>query len=259
MTTFQIRPGFLLIDTSTAQGGVHIKRKDLGEETINDGKGKAKDYNGHKEVDHEQIVEESNALVNKARHILGAKYGVAVGGGAGAMISEESLRVVEAEIAALQRDVAALNARAVAEGSARFVRISYIVSRLELDHAANASEIYRAIREKLAKLRDAFRASNFTKIGAAVSACKGLDKLAVGIQADAIRFALDTVEGLRETLHTALDQKQAPEAAGAALDLDAIEGAIAMFTPADEVVSDDSSGGAAPASDDTALGLTVAA
>jgi hypothetical protein len=128
-----------------------------------------------------------------------------------------------------------------------------------LDNEATALEIYRAIREKLSKLVAAFRSGDTKKVNTAVTGCKGVNKLAVGIQGDAVKFALDIIDVTREALHKALDEKQAPEAAGAALDLDAIEGAIAMFTPSDEIASDDSSGGAAPASDDDALGMTVAA
>ena len=42
MTTFQIRPGFLLIDTCRCAGGVHRKLKDTNTETVNQGKGIAR-------------------------------------------------------------------------------------------------------------------------------------------------------------------------------------------------------------------------
>ena len=259
MTTFQIRPGFILIDLCSCAGGVsRAPLKDETTETINQGNGLSRDYKGHVEIDHVEIKTAMDKAVAAARHIIGNKHGAALGK-LGCILDAEAIKAVDAELAPLKAEVAALNARAIREGSARRAFIDYAPTQLMLENEATARAIYRAIREKLTKLRDAFRAGDIKKVNTAVAGCKGVERLAVGIQADTVRFAMDTVSVAREALHTALDQKQTPDAAGAALDLDAIEGAIAMFTPADEIASDDSSGGAAPASDDDALGLTAAA
>jgi hypothetical protein len=233
MTTFQIRPGFILIDTCHCSGGVsRAPLKDETTETINQGNGLSRDYKGHVEIDHVEIKEAMDKVVGAARHIITRKFGVATP--LGCVLDAEALKAVDAVLAPLKAEAEALNARAKAEGSARRAYIGYAPAALMLDHEATAVEIYRAIRQKLGKLRDAFRAGDVKKVNAAVAGCKGIQRLAVGIQADAVRFAVDTVASLREGLHDALDKGQTPESAGAALDLDAIESAIVMFTPSEE-------------------------
>jgi hypothetical protein len=257
MTTFQIRPGFLLIDTCRCAGGVHRKLKDTHTEVVNQGNGIARDYQGHVEIDHVQVKADMDKLVGAAKYIIGKKHGVATP--LGCILDAEAVKAVDAELAPLKAEAERMNELARTEGSDRRCYVGYAPTQLMLDNEATALEIYRAIREKLSKLVAAFRSGDTKKVNTAVTGCKGVNKLAVGIQGDAVKFALDIIDVTREALHKALDEKQAPEAAGAALDLDAIEGAIAMFTPSDEIASDDSSGGAAPASDDDALGMTVAA
>jgi len=234
MNTYKIKPGYILTDTSSVSGGVHYERQDLSADPINQGRGEDKDYKGRKVVDHLEIVDLGNKIVGRARYIL-RKYGALTP--MGYYVDAQALTEVRVAFDALAPEVSALNARARVENSARRVRIGFVPLPLAIDNEAAAVEIFNTVRTSLTRLRDTFRAGDLKKLPNVVAECRGLHKLACGIQGDAIKFALDTIGERRTLLREALTRGEAPESAGRSLDLDAIESAITLFTPSEDAAT----------------------
>jgi hypothetical protein len=91
------------------------------------------------------------------------------------------------------------------------------------------------VRTVLSDLLETLRSGRLDELHKFKIRSINLDKLAVGFQADSIRFALDRVPIAAKEIREAVKKGEKPEKAGAAVDLEVIEAAIVHFeeTPDD--------------------------
>lgn len=254
---FHFRPGWMVIDCSSASGGIHYDRELVKNRPINRGNGVQEDHKTRKTVDHVQFCGAVDALVKRVDYIL-RKHGTRTP--IGWFVDEAHLKQVQIEVAELQAEAVILNEHAAKKAqSARRAHIQIVPLRLDLNHKEAVQEITRTIRSVLTDIRDALRAGDISSLHKLKIRARNLDQLAVGFQADAIRFALERIplvaRDLREASRAAEratrnkggsveDAANAGRAAaarcGGRADLEAIEAALTHFTPSDSVADFDS-------------------
>lgn len=86
------------------------------------------------------------------------------------------------------------------------------------------------VHDELVALRDALRAGEPKPARAVLLRTKNLNALAVGVQSDAIRFAIEEGRDALSKLKEAIKASESPESAGRHLDLGMIDSGIATFT-----------------------------
>jgi hypothetical protein len=235
----QVRPGYLVIDTSTATGGVTYDREYDDDPTkINNGQGIQVQLRTVKTVDHVEAVAALDALKKKVDYAC-RKYCARTA--FGWFADEVSLRALRKEIDELRAEAVNLNAAAAAVGSERRARVGIVAGKLELASADAAREIAYTIRETLAGVLAALRAGKVKRrvkdgevvakdeLHAPLLKCKNLDRLAVGLAGEAVKMALDSIAPAKKELLDRMKQGEDPAAVGAELDLGAIENAITWF------------------------------
>jgi hypothetical protein len=233
----QIRPGWLVVDVSAAHGGVHYDRTPLGAIEINGGEGQRSRYETVKTVDHVVYVHDIDAIVKRVDYILRKHCARA---GYGWFADDEALAKVRAEVEALKEDAEALNRSARLAGCARRAYIDIVPAKIEIASEDAAREVCRTVRSVLAEIRDALRQGEVNQpLAKVLLKARNLDRLAVGIQADSIRYALEEVAPAKRTIREAVKQGKAPKDAGAALSLPGMDAAIDLFTPPQSDLSDD--------------------
>lgn len=237
--TIKVRPGYIVVDTSTATGGVHYQRKKSKPKSINRGKGVQQEIRTTKTVDHEEAVKAIDALVKRADY---ACRTLCANTAFGWFVDDIGLRKLYAQFDELRTEAEALNRAAAQVGSERRAHISVIAGKLELSSPHAAREIARTVREVLTGIFDALRAGQVKKklgddgkllirneLHAPLLRAKNLDKLAMGPAGDAIKFALDRIPAAKKEILELLRNGESPEDAGAAVDLTVIENAIIWF------------------------------
>lgn len=260
MGKIQLQPGWMLRDCSTAKGGIYYVRDLVEEQSTNKGNGLVTTHITHRTTDNVAHVTAVDAVVKKVDYVL-RKYCVRTE--IGWFADDAHLKMVLTEVEGLKAEAAALNAQAPLFKSERQAYISVVPLRIDYDHEAMVRETARTVREVLTEIRDALRHGDIAAIHKLKIRSKGLHRLAVGIQSDVIRMALERLpvcsEALREAANAAkrgkrsalaaskeskADQLKAVERAGhtaaarvgAQLDLATFDNAITLFEGDPEVV-----------------------
>jgi hypothetical protein len=242
---FHFRPGWLVVDCSSASGGIRYDRELVKEKSINEGNGIQADHKTRKTVDHVEYCAAVDAVVKKVDYVL-RKHCARTE--MGWFADDKALRKVKREVVAISREARELNASAEKADSARRAKISVAPLKLDPAHPEAVQEIAHTIRGVLGEIRDALRAGDVASLHKLRIRSKNLEQLAVGFQSDAIRFALERVPGaaneIREAIKNAtrsakndgedkevIDAKAAAAAkrAGKRVDVEAIEAAIVHF------------------------------
>jgi hypothetical protein len=246
--TIIFRPGWLVIDQSTASGGIRYERRALDESTINRGNGIKTVHRSTKTVDHVEYCAAVDACVKRVDYVL-RKHGTKVG--RNWFADAPGLQAIEAEVAEIAIEADRLNTSdAIEARSDRRAYIGILPMPIDFDRAEAVREIARTIRETLGEIETALRAGRVEDFHKLKLRSLNMDKLAVGMQSDAIRFALDCFatsrRAVKEAARTALKRAHehgaapikadqaavaAAQACGAALDLEAIQVAIDHFQP----------------------------
>lgn len=235
----KVRPGYLVVDTSTATGGVTYDREYGDQVKINNGQGIQAKLQTIKTVDHVEAVAALDALKKKVdyacrKHCARTAFGW--------FADEVSLRALRKEVEELQAEAVTLNAAAAAVGSERRAHVGVVAGKLEIASAEAAREIARTIREVLGGVLAALRAGLVKKrtdkdgkviqkdeLHAPLLKCKNLDRLAVGLAGEAVKMALDRIPEAKKEVLERLKKGDDPATIGAELDLGAIENAITWF------------------------------
>jgi hypothetical protein len=235
----KVRPGYLVVDTSTATGGVTYDREYGDEIKINNGQGVQAKLHTIKTVDHVEAVAALDALKKKVdyacrKHCARTAFGW--------FADEVSLRALRNEVAELQAEAVTLNTAAAAVGSQRRAHVGIVAGKLEVASAEAAREIARTIREVLSSVLGALRSGKVKKrtdkdgkvidrdeLHAPLLKCKNLDRLAVGLAGEAVKMALDRIPEAKKEVLEGLKRGEDPASIGAELDLGAIENAITWF------------------------------
>lgn len=248
-TSWTFKPGWIVVDVSSATGGVSYDRTVVDEVAINNNDGVRVDTMTRKTVDHVGHVTAIDALVKKVDYVL-RKHATRLGGAArvGWFVDDATLDLVRTEVAELRAEAERLNALGRQLGSERQATIDIVPLRLDLDREEAVREITRTIRDVLGAFNTALRAGDVESLHKLKLRAINLDKLAVGFQADAIRMALDCAVEAGKTLKTAATvagraarnagsdaaaikaaESAAAVAEAAKLDLGAIEAALLVY------------------------------
>lgn len=243
---FNFRPGWMIVDCSSASGGIQYDRELLKEKSINEGNGMQADHKTRKTVDNVEFCAAVDAVVKKVDYVL-RKHCARTE--MGWFADDRALQKVKAEVAEIEAEAEELNtAGAKRAKSARRAKIRVVPLRLDLAKPEAIQEIAHTIRAVLIELRDALRGGDLNSLHKLKIRSKNLHQLAIGFQSDAIRFALDRVplaaNEIREDMKNVKRAAQndgkgkekvekevaaAAKRAGAKVDITAIEAAIAHF------------------------------
>ena len=240
---FTLRPGqYLVQDISSASGGITYQRnKDARQEA---GEGYEQDIRTHKKVDHEALIADSEELIQRARYVLRANAANTVIGwitdGVGLKRIREGFETSRGDfypgINHLEQLAAQLNDKAKRAGSARRCRVAIVPIALSIDNEAAAAEIARTVRDICKEMYEVCRAGDPDGLQRILLRAKNLERLATGMQQDAIVFAVECARAARKELRKAI--KGQPDKAherllsqcGASLNLEEIEACIGMFS-----------------------------
>lgn len=253
---FHFRPGWMIVDCSSASGGIRYDRELLKEKSINKGNGMQADHKTRKTVDHVEFCAAIDAVVKKVDYVL-RKHCARTD--MGWFADDAALVKVKAEVAEIDREANDLNVHAAKRAkSARRAKIRVVPLKLDLAKPEAVQEIAATIRGVLTELHDALRAGDIASLHKLRIRAKNLDRLATGFQSDAIRFALERIQPAANEIREAVKNatrairndgggkdaiteagESAAKKAGAKVDIQSIENAIAHFESPPEVVDAD--------------------
>jgi len=244
---FHFQPGWMIVDCSSASGGIRYDRELLKEKTINKGAGMQADHKTRKTVDNVEFCAAIDAVVKKIDYVL-RKHCARTD--MGWFANDKALHKVKVEVAEIEREAHELNTTAAKKAkSARRAKIRVVPLKLDLAKPEAVQEIAHTIRSVLTELRDTLQAGDLASLHKLRIRSKNLEQLAVGFQQDAIRIALERVptaaNEIREAVKNAKRAAQndgakkeeveeaieaAAKRAGSKVDVESIEAAIAHFT-----------------------------
>jgi hypothetical protein len=244
---FNFRPGWMIVDCSSASGGIRYDRELVKEKSINKGNGVQADHKTRKTVDHVEFCAAVDAVVKKVDYVL-RKHCARTD--MGWFADDVALKKVKAEITAIEHEADDLNMNAAKKAkSERRAKIRVVPLKLDLAKPEAVQEIAHTIRGVLIELRDALRSGDLASLHKLRIRSKNLERLAIGFQSDAIRFAMERVpaaateirEAVRNVTRAAKDDGEdkaaveeaataAAKRAGARVDIESIEAAIMHFT-----------------------------
>lgn len=228
----EFRPGYILSLEFSAIGGVNYRRE-LVDEVI-EGQELRAEFRTQKHVDNVDMQKTSRAIINQAYHIVDKH---ATPTPIGYWVDAEALEKIMTELAGPQEAARMFNELAASLGSRRRVEIHVYPLRLpefQDDSFAAARRVARDVRERLQGMRDTLAVADRKGFELAYDKARNLDRMAVGVQADAIRMALDHARLTKTHMLEALRAGHDPEAVAKVLDLEPIDAAIQLFEePAD--------------------------
>lgn len=226
-----VKPGWVIKDTSSASGGVHYARTHLNEETV--ANRLEAEFRTRKSVDHVVIVHDLDAVVKRVDYALRKFCTKTVFGWYG---NDAALAAVRSEVSQIQDAARVLNETAARLGSAHRAHIGIVPTYIDPTTPEAAEEIARTVRETLGGIQEALRAGEVgTLLQGRLLKAKNLEKLGTGFQGEAIRFALEAIGRARTEIREKLKEGEGtPLELGAAVNLDAVETAIQLFSPLPE-------------------------
>lgn len=187
----EIKPGYVVISTTTATGGITYTR-DHGTVEAEGMGGIRQDIASVKRIDHVEAVKATRAVAGKAERAVARRCTRVAGGWYHA--TSEALAVLSMDLADLAPEVDAANALAESVGSAARAHVGVMPVQLDVSNAECVREIYRTIRESLTEIHGAIVAGDAHDLGLALTRAVRLDSLAVGLAGDAIRMALEAAK-----------------------------------------------------------------
>ncbi len=216
--------GVFLIPEFSATGGVSYRR--TGRTEDREGERLIADFSTRKEVDHVDLVSASRTLLNSAYAVL-EKHATPTA--VGHFVDEEGELAVREEIAKLSAEASEFNLAARKVGSERRVRIAVYAVALVIDDERAAARLAETVRERLTEMREALANCDRKAFDATYEKSGKLDRLATGIQADAIRMALEGAKSARREIVELGRDGLVRHEISERLDLSAIDSALALF------------------------------
>lgn len=220
--------GIFYVVEFSAKGGVVYRR--LGEESkeIHEDESMTAEYATRKEVDHVGLQTWSRKIVNAAYNVM-ERYCSQTP--IGYWVSEERAPKMLEELAQVKMEAGKLNQVAKAYRSLRRVNIEvYAIQVGQESLETTAVRLAQTVRERLQSLREDLFNGDLNAYATSWKRAKNLPKLATGIQADAVVLALEAAREARSSLAEAIKNRTDAAKAGQALNLDAIDSAIILFT-----------------------------
>mgnify|MGYP001573285335 FL=1 len=230
--TFEVRPGYVVVDTSTATGGITYVRRGIDKRAINHGAGIKTRHETVKEIDHVEAVAAVDAVVKAADYACRC---LCTRTTFGYFVEATKLGELQEAFHGLRAEAERVNANAVRAGSQRRVHVGLVLARLEIGGDA-AIEIAHTIRSVLTEVHGALRRGAVknakglrNELHAPLLRCRNLERLTVGIAGEAVRLALRQIPVARGEILERLKAGDDAETAGAKADLGYIEAAVAWF------------------------------
>lgn len=230
-----LKSGFIMLDVSSASGGVTYQREVLDERRTANGEGTEKTWKTIKIVDHDDLVRKVDACAKRADYILRkhcSRFGRFW------FADEAQKALVMADLVELRNQAVLANTEARIGGCARRCYVSIVPTEINLAHEDAAREVAHTIQTTLGDMLDVLKAGDigrpFEKV---MLRMKNLEKLAVGICAESIVFARDEAKDAKKIIREKLKMGQSPESAAKAADVGMIQAAIDMFAPLNEGVA----------------------
>lgn len=232
---FSMRPGYVICPEISATGGVSYKR--VSTEETRDGERLDAEMLTHKTVDNVDLVKESKTVIARCYYLLEKHCSRTP---LGYFADDAQLDGLESEINEMREAARVFNRLAKALGSARRVTVEIFPVAIDLNNSKIVTRIARSIGERLGELRDALKSGQRKAIEKAIDDCGNLDKLATGIQADAISMALESARDAKSELLDRIreagvgaDDLAALGKLGERCDVEPIEAALAHFVVSD--------------------------
>lgn len=231
MKASDIPEGRIIVDISTAAGGVSYERRPLEEHSINRGRGARAELMTTRVVDNVAAVAALDAVVKAADyacrcHCAKTSFGW--------FTPADRLPSLRAAFDQLERRARLLNDEADRLRSAHRVTVGFVPALLDVNDWTTIRVLASTIAHTLADVRAALRAGSVRGTGnrlhAATLRARNLDLLAGGEGRVVVRAALDAIPQAKSDAILRLRRGEVPDIAGRALDLSAITAAIARFS-----------------------------
>jgi hypothetical protein len=239
--TVRIAPGYVVVNVSTAAGGVSYNRIVLAENP--EGEAIVTDYQTRKTVDHVELVKAIDHTVKDVDHALRI---LCVRTPFGHFVSMDKVETVRLKVAEIAARVHELNDAAEAAGSAHRGRVGVVTALLDIANPDNLRECHRVIRETLMEIHAALRRGDVRdeknedgditrrhQLRPILIRARNLEQMALGLHGTTIKSALERAKTAKTEILAQIDAGVTPEDAGAAVALGEIETAIAWFEDED--------------------------
>ncbi len=227
MTTLKLQSGYIIIDTSTAVGGITYTRKQIKQRK--QGKGQVVTIHSVKRVDHKQLVRSSDAIVQAARYALRCR---ATNTQLGWFARGEQLDGIRHAFADLRIQATTINIRAERIGSKRRVRIGFVPLKLDISLPEALEEMQRTVTDLLTALLTTLRAGDVKGLPKLFLRTKNLDQLVARSHRDMIVFAIENARVARGELNKAKAGGRSLKLAGRHLNLADIEDCLELVAEA---------------------------
>lgn len=226
-TKFELPKDLILVVSDIGvHGGKHIKR--LVEKTEIEGKLRTVSAKVDTTVVDVKARDYAEELAGRATNTAKSECQLTP---IGYCTTKDTATQIEREIALLHQEAERFNEMNTG------VRVTVDVHMIEVSGALDAhtvNAIADKIRSSLTQIKTLILAGEPTPLKNALQRCANLHQLAVGVQAESIKFALESATSAHYVLKEALKggaTEDALIAAAATFDLDTIDGAIIMFMP----------------------------
>lgn len=229
-TKVQMMKGHIVLPEFSKSGGVHTESTRTSKKDINDGAGIQSKHRLTKTVDDVARVKEAEAITTRSyyltdRHCVRTPLGY--------WVEDAALPGYMTAMEEVFQASAIYNTRARAAGSDCRVVARVITVKLDVTHEEAAERLAQHILERLAELVSALRMGDRKAFESSWERCHNLEKLAVGIQREAIQQALEGAKGCKALMLSHLRAGCTPADAGEKLsatpELESIEATQRLF------------------------------
>lgn len=228
-TNVKIKPGFVILDTTSVRGGVHRRRKEVESHSINGGDGLDETHEIRKIVDNVSAVEAAEDIGKAVDYWIRKNTIRTV---MGPFCTPENLETLKEGMARFKAQESIVNANSAAVGSACRVYVGCVPVAIDVVSPEAVLEVSRSVCIVLEELSGAIKAGDIgSRFDGIWQKTRGLANLAVGIQSDSIVWALDELKAARKEVKRRIkEMSQDPATAGSDIELPMTGSAIASFT-----------------------------
>ena len=184
---------WLVVDMSKVVGGVRYKRLQRQNRSI--GKAQVIREDRHKIVENADLSHEMSQLLSRAlwmyrKHCARVTFGW--------VASDDALRCLMDEAAALRAEAEWTNKRATKAGSEQRIDIGYVASAICSSSPGVRRELIFSVRQGVLRLLEALKQEDLVKYRSAATRIRNYDKLLVGDVAIRLNAALAQLDDLKQ-------------------------------------------------------------
>lgn len=192
----QVRPGYVILSTCSATGGVRYARTHGDEQPIGED-GIEQEIRSVKTIDHKEAVDRCNKIASAANHAVRKRT---ANSAFGYFATEQALKVLGEDLSQLSVEAEIANDFARSVGSARRVHVGIVPVEIDVANEDVAREVHRTVRVALTEIRDHLVAGEAHELKLALDRAVRIDTLVTGLASEAIRMALTSAKEARSEL-----------------------------------------------------------